>query len=60
MATPVAERRREQARDLLIVDADVHVHDTHGALAPYCAMPRRKSLAALALFKIPRPDGKFV
>ncbi len=48
MATPVAERRREQARDLLIVDADVHVHDTPGALAPYCAMPWRKSLEALA------------
>ena len=34
-------------RDMLIVDCDVHVNDTPGALAPYCDMPWRKSLEAL-------------
>ena len=32
----------------LIVDADVHVHDTPAALAPYCASSWRMSLEALA------------
>ena len=38
------ERQREP---VLIVDADIHVNDTPDALAPYCAMPWRKSLEAL-------------
>jgi uncharacterized protein len=33
---------------VLIVDADVHVHDAPGALAPYCEQPWRRSLEALA------------
>jgi uncharacterized protein len=32
---------------LVIVDADVHVNDMPGALAPYCEEPWRKSLEAL-------------
>ena len=32
---------------MVIVDADVHVNDTPGALAPYCDMPWRMSLEAL-------------
>lgn len=42
---PVA---RTAATEMLIVDADVHVNDTPGALAPYCDMPWRLSLEALA------------
>ncbi len=46
MTDQVAERRGTEK--LLIVDADVHVSDTPAALAPYCALPWRKSLEALA------------
>jgi hypothetical protein len=34
--------------DMVIVDADVHVNDPPGALAPYCDPPWRMSLEALA------------
>lgn len=40
--------KRERLEDLLVVDADVHVHESPGALAPYCDMPWRKSLEVLA------------
>jgi predicted TIM-barrel fold metal-dependent hydrolase len=43
-ATPT----RTRANDMVIVDADVHVNDAPAALAPYCAEPWRRSLAALA------------
>jgi uncharacterized protein len=33
------EDRREPLADLLIVDADVHVHESPGGLAPYCDGP---------------------
>ncbi|MGH2560536.1 MAG: amidohydrolase family protein [Thermomicrobiales bacterium] len=33
---------------MVIIDADVHVNDQPAALAPYCDMPWRKSLEALA------------
>jgi predicted TIM-barrel fold metal-dependent hydrolase len=33
--------------DLRVVDVDVHIDDTPQALAPYCAMPWRKSLEML-------------
>lgn len=36
--------RRERLEDLLIVDCDVHVHESPAALAPYCDMPWRRSL----------------
>ena len=45
MALGLPERRKTD--DLMIVDADIHVSDTPGALAPYCAMPWRKSVEAL-------------
>jgi hypothetical protein len=45
MAVTLPERLK--VRDMLIVDADVHVSDTPGGLAPYCEMPWRKSLEAL-------------
>jgi uncharacterized protein len=32
---------------MVVVDADVHVNDTPGALAPYCDLPWRLSLEAL-------------
>ena len=34
--------------DLVIVDVDVHAHETPAALAPYCEMPWRKTLEHLA------------
>lgn len=37
-----------KADDLIIVDADIHVNDTPGKLAPYMALPWRKSLEALS------------
>ncbi len=43
----VAAPERVTIDDLIVVDADIHVSDTPGALAPYCAMPWRKSLEAL-------------
>ena len=39
---------REQLEDILVVDADVHVHESPGELAPYIDMPWRKSLEVLA------------
>lgn len=39
-----ADRARTRWQDMLIVDADVHVHDTPKALIPYCDMPWRMSL----------------
>jgi hypothetical protein len=44
----VAAPERVTIDDLIVVDADIHVSDTPGALAPYCAMPWRKSVEALA------------
>jgi uncharacterized protein len=51
--TTVEERpenatRRERLEDIIVVDADVHVHESPGELAPYCDMPWRKSLEVLA------------
>jgi len=45
MAVTLPERLK--VKDMIIVDADVHVSDTPGGLAPYCDMPWRKSLEAL-------------
>jgi uncharacterized protein len=39
---------RLKVKDVIVVDADVHVSDTPAALAPYCAAPWRASLEALA------------
>ncbi len=36
------------ATEMIVVDADVHVDDNPGALAPYCDQPWRRSLEALA------------
>src|SRR5436190_18246119 len=36
---PTREARRTPLSDLLIVDADVHVHESPGELAPYCDAP---------------------
>ena len=35
---------REPLPELLIVDTDVHVHESPGALEPYCDMPWRVAL----------------
>jgi predicted TIM-barrel fold metal-dependent hydrolase len=39
-----ARRAREPLSERLVVDADVHVHESPGALAPYCDMPWRVAL----------------
>jgi uncharacterized protein len=36
---PTTQTRRTPLSELLIVDADVHVHESPGALAPYCDGP---------------------
>ena len=33
---------------MLVVDVDVHAHETPAALAPYCEMPWRKTLEHLS------------
>ena len=44
-----------------IVDADVHLHESPEALAPYCELPWRKSLEALRgvpeRYEEPRPPA---
>ena len=49
MATTATVERTERATlaDMVVVDADVHVNDTPGALAPYCDQPWRRSLEEL-------------
>jgi uncharacterized protein len=37
-------QRKERLEDILVVDCDVHVHETPAALIPYCDMPWRKAL----------------
>ncbi len=51
MTTPTgADARPDRLRlsDVIVVDADVHAHETPRALAPYCDMPWRRSLEHLA------------
>ena len=50
MAETVARQkeRREKLEDILVVDCDVHVHESPGELAPYCDMPWRKALENVA------------
>jgi uncharacterized protein len=43
-----AAQPREPLSDLLIVDADVHVHESPGELAPYCDPPWDVALRAVA------------
>ena len=43
MAKTVTERK-EKLKDLLVVDCDVHVHESPKGLAPYCDMPWRRAL----------------
>jgi predicted TIM-barrel fold metal-dependent hydrolase len=44
----VAQPHRLRLADLIVVDADVHAHESPAALAPYCDMPWRRSLEHLA------------
>ena len=37
------QERKERLANILVVDCDVHVNETPGALAPYCDMPWRLS-----------------
>ncbi len=45
--TPVSAPR-QRLGDIIVVDADVHAHETPAALAPYCDMPWRRSLEHIA------------
>jgi uncharacterized protein len=38
------KERKEKLEDMLVVDCDVHVHESPGALIPYCDMPWKKAL----------------
>jgi predicted TIM-barrel fold metal-dependent hydrolase len=41
------QQSKEQLENILVVDCDVHVHETPGALLPYCDMPWQKALEAI-------------
>jgi predicted TIM-barrel fold metal-dependent hydrolase len=41
------QQRKQRLADILVVDCDVHVHETPGALLPYCEMPWQKALEAI-------------
>lgn len=41
-------KRRERLEDLLVVDVDVHLHESPAEMAKYCDMPWRKSLEVIA------------
>ncbi|MDQ3238278.1 MAG: amidohydrolase, partial [Actinomycetota bacterium] len=38
------KERKERLEDILIVDCDVHVHESPKELVPYCEMPWKKAL----------------
>ncbi len=46
-----AQTKQLSLEDLFIVDADVHVHETPAALAPYCDMPWKVALENIAGFR---------
>jgi predicted TIM-barrel fold metal-dependent hydrolase len=48
MVAAVSQSERLRLQDVIVVDADVHAHESPGALAPYCDMPWRRSLEHLA------------
>lgn len=41
-------KRSKKLDDIFVVDADVHIHELPGNLAPYCEMPWRKSLEQIS------------
>jgi predicted TIM-barrel fold metal-dependent hydrolase len=45
--SPKPVERRERLEEILIVDCDVHVHESPRALLPYCDMPWKKALEAI-------------
>ncbi len=48
MTAEIEQARPLRLADVVVVDADVHIGDTPGALAPYCDAPWRRSLEHLA------------
>jgi len=49
MTTETLEQApRLRLSDVLVVDADVHAHESPAVLAPYCDMPWRRSLEQLS------------
>jgi predicted TIM-barrel fold metal-dependent hydrolase len=47
VAEPEARVRRERLEDMLIIDCDVHVHESPAALLDYCDLPWSKALEAI-------------
>jgi hypothetical protein len=41
------KERKERLEDILVVDCDVHVHESPGAIMPYCEMPWKKALETI-------------
>jgi hypothetical protein len=39
--------RKEKLEDILVVDCDVHVHESPRAIMPYCEMPWQKALETI-------------
>jgi hypothetical protein len=46
-AATAKRERKEKLEDLLVVDCDVHVHESPGAIMPYCEMPWKKALETI-------------
>lgn len=42
------EKRRERLEDILVVDVDIHLHESAAEMANFCDMPWRKSLEVIA------------
>ena len=59
MSTPSTIERSERLAlaDMAVVDADVHINDTPGELAPYCDMPWRLVARSAGTASIPLPAG---
>lgn len=48
-AATAKRERKEKLEDILVVDCDVHVHESPGAIMPYCEMPWQKALETIFL-----------
>src|SRR5919205_1073511 len=41
------KEHKERLEDILVVDCDVHVHESPEAIMPYCEMPWKKALETI-------------
>jgi uncharacterized protein len=46
-AATAKRERKEKLEDILVVDCDVHVHESPAAIMPYCEMPWKKALETI-------------